>query len=127
MKTLTRNYRDKFVPESHIFTYLYPYLISETQSFNSVIQIVDVSLLYIICFIPSLTPFGSDLRSSRSHKFNIAHLEDSRQQLEHISDLLLGEFHHFQGLLQRSTDKARQHVTTRARATPYTHSRYDSN
>lgn len=53
--------------------------------------------------ISSPTPFGSDLRSPSSHKFDVAHLEDSRQQLEHVSDLLLSEFHHFQGLLHRRT------------------------
>lgn len=55
--------------------------------------------------ISSRTAFRSDLSPASSHKFNVAHLEDSRQQLEHISDLLLGEFHDLQRFLQHSVDK----------------------
>lgn len=47
----------------------------------------------------SPTSFGRDLRSPSCHKLDVAHLEDGGQQLEHVSDLLLAEFHHFQGLL----------------------------
>lgn len=47
-----------------------------------------------------LTPFGCDLGPSGRHELNIAQLQNSRQQFEDITDLLLREFHDLQSFLQ---------------------------
>ena len=47
-----------------------------------------------------LTSFGGDLGSTGSHELYVPHLEDGGEQPEHVSDLLLAEAHHLQGLLQ---------------------------
>lgn len=54
----------------------------------------------ILVLISFSTSFGSYLSSTGSHELNVAHLEDCRKQLEHVPDLLLIEFHHFQSFLQ---------------------------
>lgn len=61
--------------------------------------------------VSSPTSFGGDLRSPGCHELDVAHLEDGGQQLEHVSDLLLAEFHHFQGLLHRPTQHRRSQTT----------------
>lgn len=53
------------------------------------------------------TLLGGDLRSSGSHELNVSQLEDSRQQLKHISDFFLCELQHFQRLLLRKKDGVR--------------------
>lgn len=68
-------------------------------------RLFDVDTAYLIWRLVSappvspLTSFGRDLSSARCHKFNVSHLEDGGQQLEHISDLLLAELHHLQRCL----------------------------
>lgn len=48
----------------------------------------------------SPTAFGCDLSAASCHELDVAHLQDGREQLEHVSDLLLGELHHLQRLLR---------------------------
>lgn len=58
-------------------------------------------MLKIFILSSSPTSFGSDLGSTSSHEFNVAHLEDSRQQFENVSYLFFSELHHLQGFLQQ--------------------------
>lgn len=57
------------------------------------------ALLPNLFSVRGLTLLGGDLRSSRRHELNVSQLQDPRQQLKHVSDLLLAELQHLQCLL----------------------------
>lgn len=57
-----------------------------------------------------LTSFGGDLRPASCHELNVSHLQDGGQQLEHVSDLLLGEFHRCQCRLRQQSQRQCDHT-----------------
>ena len=54
------------------------------------------------------TLFWCDLSATCCHEFYVAHLQNSRQELKHISDLLLSELQHLQSLLQTQRERKKR-------------------
>lgn len=54
-----------------------------------------------------LTLLCGDLRASCRHELDVSQLQDSRQQLKHVSDLLLAELQHLQRLLRKDRGRER--------------------
>lgn len=64
--------------------------------------------LFLTPFTCELTLLGGDLGPSCSHELDVSQLQDSRQQLKHVSDLLLRELQHLQSLLRRDKQQGKE-------------------
>lgn len=64
-------------------------------------------LLSLFPAYSELTLLCGDLCASCRHELDVSQLQDSRQQLKHVSDLLLAELQHLQRLLRKERGRVR--------------------